>query len=451
MSQTVDTDPRRADRPDAGRWRPPEGLALSLAAVALIYAAHIFYAALVSDVALAMDAVAAVILMVLAVHPRFRGELARLRGLALPGLAFAATIGVAVWTLTPYVPGGSHPVWGYIGVGPPALTVDKSTTLVEIIKLLGLACLFLVGAVTGASDARARTALNLILLGGALFGLWAFFGHVTGALYQTQPRRLEAHFLNPNTAGTMFGALLVLATGVLVRRLRAAAPRARLTRALPLVTAMLVFLVCLIATASRGAAMATLLALAGFLALQVLTGRWRVSRAMLGGVAALAILAALIVLSGDVLIARLFGTEDAAVQRAYIWARHWDAFLASPLFGYGLGNFEAVNRSLISGADFDQLWNIRAALNLYLQWLEQAGLAGALPMFLCVAAILAATFAGALRRSRMTDILFALLAADLLILAHGATDFAVETPSFSAFWAYLLGLQFAVAQGSSAR
>jgi hypothetical protein len=56
-----------------------------------------------------------------------------------------------------------------------------------------------------------------------------------------------------------------------------------------------------------------------------------------------------------------------------------------------------------------------------------------------------------LRRSRMTVIIFALLAADVVVLTHGITDFALETPSFSAFWTYLLGLQFALAQGSSAR
>jgi O-antigen ligase len=119
--------------------------------------------------------------------------------------------------------------------------------------------------------------------------------------------------------------------------------------------------------------------------------------------------------------------------------------------GYGPGVFETVNKTLISGANFSELWNIRAAMNLYLQWLEQGGLIGAAPMFLCIALILVQTFRGAMERSRMTGPLFALLAADLLVLFHGATDFALETPSVSAFWAFLLGLQFALGQGSGAR
>jgi O-antigen ligase len=441
-------------RPRGGgktEWVPPEGLALAIAGVGVVFAAHILYGALVSDVAMVMDCGAALILAAILGHPVLRRDLLGLKGLPIPALAFAATIGVAVWTLTPYVPGGPHPVWAYVGVREAAATIDKSSTIVEIVKLLGLACLFLVGAVTGASDARARTALNVTILAGALFGVWAFLGHVTGTVFHTQPRRLEAHFLNPNTAGTLFGVLLTLAVGVMFRRLRATPVRERLAAVLPLLAAVLVFTACLIATASRAALAATLAALAFFVLVQVLTGRWKPTRAVLGGLAAIAGLGLLVALAGDVLITRAFGTGQSAVARLFIWREHWAAYLASPLFGYGLGSFETVNKTLISASSFNELWNIRSALNVYLQWLEQAGLAGAAPMFLCIAAVLVATLAGAFRRSRMTVILFALLAADILVLVHGITDFALETPSFSAFWAWLLGLQFALAQGSSVR
>jgi hypothetical protein len=48
-------------------------------------------------------------------------------------------------------------------------------------------------------------------------------------------------------------------------------------------------------------------------------------------------------------------------------------------------------------------------------------------------------------------ILFALAGVDAVFLVHGATDFALEMFSVAALWAYLLGLQFALAQGSSRR
>jgi len=67
------------------------------------------------------------------------------------------------------------------------------------------------------------------------------------------------------------------------------------------------------------------------------------------------------------------GTREASVARTEIWRLHWQAFLDSPLFGYGLGGAETVSKSLLNLSNFDVLWNIKAILNVYLQWLEEAG------------------------------------------------------------------------------
>jgi hypothetical protein len=72
-------------------------------------------------------------------------------------------------------------------------------------------------------------------------------------------------------------------------------------------------------------------------------------------------------------------------------------------------------------------------------------------MFGCIAAVVIFTFRGALRRSRMTSVLFALLAVDVVFLVHGMSDFALEMYSMAAFWSVLLGLQFSLSQGSSRR
>jgi O-antigen ligase len=442
---------RRSTTAALSVWRPPEGLILATAAVGLIYAAHILYGALVSDVAMAASIGAAVIVAFALFDPWLRADLLRLKGLAWPALAMALTILAAILSLTPWSPGGPHPVWDYVNAPLRSATLDRSTTLVEIVKLLGLSCMFLAGAAAGGSDGRARTALNLVAGFGALFGLWFFFAFVTGSIYQTQPRRLEAAFLNPNTAGTVFGVLLVLSAGMLARRIRAVAPDARLWACLPLACAVLVFLGCLIATASRAAFVATLVALLFLAVSQVASGRWNARSAAMAAFAALGVGGVALALAGGVLMTRILGTGDDVAGRTFVWKTHWEAFLAAPLSGYGAGVFETVNKTLITAANFPELWNSRAAMNVYLQWLEQTGLIGALPMFVCIGLILASAFRGALRRSRMTGPLFALLAADLLVLVHGATDFALETPSVSMFWAFLLGLQFALAQGSGAR
>jgi len=51
----------------------------------------------------------------------------------------------------------------------------------------------------------------------------------------------------------------------------------------------------------------------------------------------------------------------------------------------------------------------------------------------------------------MVRLLAALIAADAIFLLHGATDFGLEAPSMAALWAWLLGLQFSLAQGSARR
>jgi len=88
---------------------------------------------------------------------------------------------------------------------------------------------------------------------------------------------------------------------------------------------------------------------------------------------------------------------------------------------------------------------------VYLSWFEQAGLFGALLMFACIGLLIFTATRMAGRRTRSTDILFSLIAANVVFLAHGFTDFALEMFAVAAFWSYLLGLQFGLAQGTSRR
>jgi alpha-beta hydrolase superfamily lysophospholipase len=38
------------------------------------------------------------------------------------------------------------------------------------------------------------------------------------------------------------------------------------------------------------------------------------------------------------------------------------------------------------------------------------------------------------------------VASGVVVLLHGATDYALQVPSIAAFWAFLLGMQFAFTQ-----
>jgi O-antigen ligase len=151
---------------------------------------------------------------------------------------------------------------------------------------------------------------------------------------------------------------------------------------------------------------------------------------------------------GDQLVDRLASTAWELDGRRAIFEAHWRAFRDAPWMGYGLGAFDAVNRMLLDAGNIAQNWKVRAAHNVYLSWLEQAGVVGATPMFLFIGAVIAITLRRSLRRTRFTAPLFGLLAADAVVLAHGVTDFALETYSMAVFWSLLLGLQFAASQGS---
>jgi O-antigen ligase len=441
----------RAARGEAGVWPPPKDAWLPACGVGLLFAGHWFYGALLSDTSLVLQIAAAVLLGAVLLRPKLREDLLRLRGLELPALLFAAVILVALWSLTPWTPGGPNPVWAYVGAGPGASTIDKSATTIEIIKLVGLACFFLLGAATGARDERARTAIQLTLWVGVAFGIWAFIGSVSGLVVQTQGHRLEGHFLNPNTAGTFFAVLLMLALAELLRRLKTRRREAEISGLVLFAAAPLTFLVCLLDTASRGAMLAFLGAGVVFILLQMAAGVLKPSRALLALLAGVVLLLAVLWFAGDQLVDRFFQTGEASIVRTAIWKLHWGEFLKSPLFGYGLGSAETVNKTLLSASTYPVLWNIKAILNLYVQWLEEAGIVGAAPMFLCVAVLIGQTVRGALKRTRMVRLLTALLAVDAIFILHGTTDFGLEVPSMAALWAWLLGLQVSLAQGSSRR
>lgn len=436
---------RRSGETGLGLWPAPRHAWIAAAGVLLIYGAHLLYGALVGDVALSLCFLAALLVGTVLLTPGLRDDLLRLKGLEVAAVFFALVLAAGAWSLTPYVPGGPHPVWSYVGLRGGA-TVDRSATVVELIKLLGLACFFLLGAAAGARDDRARWALKVTVLLGAAFALWAFVGSATGAIDQLSRGRVEAHFLNANTAGNVFAALAIVA---LALALRSGKPQG--SERFLLGAATFVIAATTLATGSRGAFTALALALIVYLLLQLAAGRLRLSRALGAALVGLALILALLVFAGDMLLDRIFQSGSDPTLRIRAWAAHWQMFLDAPWLGYGLGAFEPVNKAILTASNFEYLYDLRAPLNVYLQWLEEAGVLGAAPMFLCIGWLMWLTLHGLLRRSRMTGALAGLLALDVVFLVHGVTDSALLTPSVAAFWAWMLGLQVALSQGSSRR
>jgi O-antigen ligase len=447
---------RSEERPRTAWWTPrwwaQDARWLALAAVALIFFGHVLYGAMLPKTALTLALSASVLLLGALANAQVRRELGRTRDLALPGALFALVGVVVLVSLTPFAPGGPHPVWAYADAGAGAATLDKSQTLLEFIKLMGLGVVFLLGLAVGSADSRARAAVQVVLAAGAALALWSFVDWARGDLSQGIGRiRLGAPFQAANTAATLFGALLLLALGTGASALRSARPRERLGAAAPYAGASLLFLFCLLATASRGGLAATAAAILAFVGLQAFAGRAKWTRAALLTLAGLTVLGTAIFLGGDLLVERFLSDDLDRNGRGQLFAAHWSAFKGAPWMGYGLGSFDTVNRLILDTTNLKDLWSARAAHSVYLTWLEQAGIVGAAPMFMSIAVTIWLTVRATLRRSRLTSVLYGLIAVNVVFLVHGAADFALETYSMAAFWSLLLGLQFAASQGSARR
>jgi hypothetical protein len=438
----------------------------------LLFAEIMLYGANTTDLALGFSGLWFAALALLLTQAWARDALAQIR-LGWIGLVFVGVLLAGVLSLSPWAIGGPHPVWTWVADAMPTASIDPYLTQVELVKLAALAAIFLIGSIFGADDERAKSLIRWILGLGLAYSFWAFIdwvsnpGELYGAARSFDPSRLSVSLVSANTAATLFGALTLLnlidldrtfqhhrpGARVDTRRVdahRAAPPRMdirRLERLAPKIALPLVSLAaaatCLILTLSRGGLLATAAIVI------ILIGGAGIARARRGALSAVA-LATISVLAGIILGSfalnlgslqdRLSFLDNDAVIRTTIFAAHWAAFYASPASGYGLGSFAHVNAMITNQTNLSALGLLGAAHNVYLQWLEQAGLVGTLPMFACIGLITLKIARGAVRRRRMRSWLVAVLAILALFLIHGASDFALEVPAMAGLLSLLLGI-----------
>ncbi|GGL18926.1 hypothetical protein GCM10010983_15240 [Caulobacter rhizosphaerae] len=426
------------------RWRR---LTLAVTPGAL-YLTHLAAGANQTAMAQGFSLALALALCVVLTRPRVRDELAEL-GFVWPVLGLFATV-LAVALLTLYLPASpaSAPVWRLADL-PGVLSINRSATWLEIVKLCGLACIFGVGCVHGARGERARTTIEWITLLGGVYAALSIAFFLAGLQVRG---RLSGGFLSANSGATVFGVLAVISTAFLIRQLRRTARLDQGDRLRKLATpagSLLFIAICLVLTASRMGMAATGASILIFLAWDLASQRK--VRITVRPRDILLAAAALVIVGGASIPmwTRVDELNSDATIRGLIFSTHWRAFLVSPIFGHGLGSFNDVNGQALTTENYSVLWSIRAAHNVYIQWLEEAGVAGSLPMFALVAAI---TLISALHVPKMRSgktLARGLVASSAVILLHGITDYALEVPSIAASWAFLLGLQFAFTQWRS--
>lgn len=417
------------------------------APAAVIAAAHLFYGGYPPIASALLTMFGAGFLGLALLQSDVRADVIALKPAVPIAVLFGLVIVAAIVSLTPLAIGGVHPLWAWVPETSPAGTLDKSATGFEILKLFGVACWFLLGSILGARSTRGRDAVGAVLAVGGAYALVALVQFL-GEPSRGGVHRLYGGFASANAAASVMGALLLVAVAYLVLQVRRGKHDRgadRYTRLAPSVALMLLFATCLTLTGSRGGLAATVAALAFLFVWDSFATRAGLLRIGAGAVAGLTAVAIFISRDSPVL-ARLAHDTATADARGVIVQAHWQAFLDAPVGGYGLGAYPLVNNLIMTTGAYPELAGTIVLHNTYLQWVEEAGLVGALPMFALVVVILGATVWFAVRRRSNRTLIGGLLAASLLLLIHASVDVGLQTPSIYLFWSVLLGLGLALAQ-----
>ena len=261
-------------------------------------------------------------------------------------------------------------------------------------------------------------------------------------------------FINPNTAATQFGVLLLLALGVSLRQLRKTnlhihlesgtrSPREsrNLRMLMAYALAAFTFLVALLLTKSRAgiiSSLAGVVALVGSFAYFELRRQTSMLRAF--GMTALSILAAIgvFLFLSERLLLRIHDQGLIEPGRVCAFRSTWNAIMDQPWWGTGLGTFQEIFPAYrTSDCGLTGHWEM--AHSVFLEgWLVFGA-----PFLACAAIafleLVRIYVRGTLRRRRYRFSALTCLGILLLVSLHSLVDFSVQIPGFSVVLAALLG------------
>lgn len=346
------------------------------------------------------------------------------------GGLFAFVALVALYQLTPGGPGLAHPMWALVDA-PGAVTLDRGATLREAFKFTGLAAAFVVGAVIGRNDRRARLFFTLVLISGAVFAVMALFDAMLARAGGT-------------AAGDAMGAVFAMVTVLGFARVLQAV-REAFDRHLALTAFARAAALGMAATVAGGAALAAYDDVVGRIGVAAVVfgltawecraarGRyvWAVTAMAVTGVAfAAGMFAHLALLSAAV----------SEPDRLASFAAYGRAILAAPVFGYGFGAFSDVNGLIQTAQNWTALDGAMTARSLYVQWLVEAGALATLAIGACVGVLMVLAARASEWRKRMRSWLRAVVVVSAWLLLDGVAGDALQAMPVALLWTALLGV-----------
>lgn len=383
-------------------------------------------------------------------------------------IPFALVVLWAVFQALPLAPESwRHPLWAEAAgaLGTPvegAITLDPARTRSAVMKLLAYGGIFLLAYVLGRHAGRARLALTSLAIAGGLYAAYGLVGYLTGADHILWFSKwayigdLTATFVNRNAYGAYAGIGLLCCLARIIELLQRArtATGARhyaeviLIGCLPYAVGAVVLATALLLTHSRGALIATAIAVAVLL-VSLLASRTIRPRQFLASAVAIGLTAGLMTLTtGEETVDRMLNMTEVSGDRGQLTRLSLQAIGDAPLTGFGAGAFAPAFR-LYRDTALPRPVVYDYAHDIYLDAALELGVPAAAIFALALATIAFGCARGLVHRRGQIHAALA-LSALALFLVHGLADFSVEIPANAATLALLMGIGLAQARLRSA-
>ena len=363
------------------------------------------------------------------------------------------------WTPTAW----HHPAWAAAAaaLGEPldgAITIDREMTRTALMRLLAYAGVFWLGLQLGRDGKQARTVFWTLAWIGVVYGVYGLiiqFGGFNTILWYDKwayEESVTSTFVNRNSYATYAGIGLLVVLGLLFDEVRRGADEGvlslpglrwsieRITGKLGLLLLMAAVVgSALLLTGSRGGMIAFLV---GLLVLSIGFATFRGSRPIIAYmvIAVMAgLVAAMMALSGDVVLARFDQASEDAVERAMVYRLVFDATLAAPWLGAGYGTFELAF-PLIRDGSIETPFLYDKAHNSYLEFAFEAGVPAFALMIGVLGGLTGISAVGIWKRRENRLYPCVGVAAAVLVATHAVLDFSIQIPAVAVTFALILGV-----------